>query len=104
MKSDRAVTASYGSAVIDDVIRAINDHKPRPLRGLLRARGNDRAKRRGGVSGPNEIRDRYSATFSSFPNMHVEAQGRPTLGHFFVQEKTVIGRSDPAPTPGRDLI
>jgi hypothetical protein len=94
MKSDRAVTASDGSAVIDDVIRAINDHN---------------LDRFVACYAPEAMLERDDAVVSAGQTTFAIATARRSRrfricmsslsvaelsAPFFVQEKTVTGRSD----------
>jgi hypothetical protein len=44
------------------------------------------------ASGHDELRGIYGGMFERFPELHVEAGWRTSLGDFVVQEETVTGR------------
>jgi hypothetical protein len=81
------------SNVVDRVVAAMNE---RDLEAFIACYapdatigdGYDRIR----ASGHSEFRALYGAMFERYPNLHVEAGWKTTVGDFVVQEETVSGR------------
>lgn len=83
------------SDVVDRVLAALNE---RDLDAFVACYtpdatigdGHDRIA----ATGHDELRTRYGAMFERFPDIHVQAGWRTTVGDFVVQEETVTGRKE----------
>jgi hypothetical protein len=80
--------------VVDRVVAALN---ARQIEDFVACYAADASLEDGydrvAACGHSELRARYAAMFDKYPELHVEAGWRSSVGAFVVQEETVTGRN-----------